>query len=107
MRQLPSFGRAALRATALLVVSGVIGCSDLKNNLLEAPDPDIIDPSAVNSANGANAVRIGALARLRLATGGSGNAGTEGTWLLGGLVADEWSTSSTFVQNDEADERQI
>ena len=37
----------------------------------------------------------------------TGNAGTESTWLLGGLLADEWSTSSTFVQNDETDERQI
>lgn len=107
MRHLTYRGRAALNITALVVLSGFVGCSDLKNNLLEAPDPDIIDPSSVQSANGANSVRMGALARLRLATGGSGSAGTEGTWLLGGLLADEWSTSSTFVQNDEADERQI
>src|SRR5206468_9633429 len=36
-----------------------------------------------------------------------GGGGDEGTWLIGGLLADEWSTSSTFVQNDELDERQI
>jgi hypothetical protein len=107
MRHFLTPSRAAFRVTALVVLSGFVGCSDLKDNLLEAPDPDIIDPSAVQSANGANSVRIGALSRLRLAAGGSGNAGTEGTWLLGGLLADEWSTSSTFVQNDETDERQI
>lgn len=26
------------------------------------------------------------------------------TWLFGGLLADEWATASTFVQNDEVDE---
>lgn len=92
---------------ALVAAAGLAACNDLKQNLLEAPDPDIIDPSAVQSAAGAVAVRNGALSRLRLMTTGSGGAGTEGTWLLGGLLADEWSTSSTFVQNDETDERSI
>jgi starch-binding outer membrane protein, SusD/RagB family len=106
MRHILHDGRAAVAAVALLMASGLAGCNGVKNDLLEAPDPDIIDPSAVQSAEGAVAVRNGALARLRLMTTGSGNAGTEGTWLLGGLLADEWSTSSTFVQNDEVDERQ-
>ena len=91
----------------LLTGAVAIGCDAAKTDLLEAPDPDIIDPSAVQSPAGANAVRVGALAQLRLMTSGSGNAGTEGTWLIGGLLADEWATSSTFVQNDEADERSI
>ena len=85
----------------------LLGCDSVKTALLEAPDPDIIDPSSVQSPAGANAVRLGALAQLRLMTTGNGNAGTEGTWLFGGLLADEYSTSSTFVQNDEADERSI
>src|SRR4051812_5702380 len=105
MRHILTRGRVA--AVALVAAAGFAGCSDVKTALLEAPDPDIIDPSNVQSAAGATAVRSGALSRFRLMTVGSGNAGTEGTWLLGGLLADEWSTSSTFVQNDEADERQI
>jgi hypothetical protein len=100
-------GRRAFVVAALMAGAATLGCDSVKTALLEAPDPDIIDPSNVQSAGGANAVRIGALAQLRLMTSGSGNAGTEGTWLMGGLLADEWSTSSTFVQNDEADERQI
>jgi hypothetical protein len=64
-------------------------------------DPDIIDPSSVESAAGAVAVRNGALARLRAAT-----ADDESSWLFGGLLVDEWATSSTFVQNDETDQRQ-
>lgn len=99
--------RRALVIAACITGGLLLGCDSVKTALLEAPDPDIIDPSNVQSAAGANAVRLGALAQLRLMTSGSGNAGTEGTWLLGGLLADEWSTSSTFVQNDEADERSI
>jgi starch-binding outer membrane protein, SusD/RagB family len=94
------------RAAVVALACGLVACDQVKNDLLEATDPDIIDPSSVQSPAGALAVYNGALARLRLMTTGSGNAGTEGTWLLGGLLADEWSTTSTFVQNDEVDERQ-
>jgi hypothetical protein len=105
MRHFLKNGRA-LRATVTVLISAAAlgACNAAKNDLLEAPDPDIIDPSAVQSAPGANAVRVGALSRLRLATVGNSS---DGTWLLGGLLADEWSTSSTFVQNDEVDERQV
>jgi hypothetical protein len=77
-------------------------CDKVKENLLEAVDPDVIDPSAVQSPNGAVAVRNGALSRLRTAT-----ADGESTWLFGGLLVDEYATSSTFVQNDETDQRSI
>ncbi len=107
MRHILLSGRAIAAAVAFAAVCVVAGCNDVKQDLLEAPNPGIIDPSAVQSAAGAIAVRNGALARLRLMTTGSGNAGSDGTWLMGGLLADEWSTSSTFVQNDETDERQI
>lgn len=90
-----------VRATMVLAAAAVfVGC-DAKTALLEAVDPDIIDPSSVESAAGAVAVRNGALARLRSAT-----ADDESTWLFGGLLVDEWATSSTFVQNDETDQRQ-
>lgn len=76
------------------------GCST--ESLLKAPDPDLITPESVNSPEGANAVYIGALDRFRNITGGA-----ESSWLFGGLLADEWSSSSTFVQNDETDQRAI
>ena len=93
-------GRAVVKVIALASAISVTACTT--ESLLNAPDPDVIDPGSVQSAAGANAVRLGALARLRQIAGGS-----ESTWLFGGLLADEWSTSSTFVQNDETDERQI
>ena len=102
MRKIQISGRAVTKTLALAAAASFLACGDVKTALLEAPIPTNIDPSSVQSAAGANAVRLGALNRLRNSTGGS-----ESTWLFGGLLADEWSTSSTFVQNDEADERQI
>jgi hypothetical protein len=90
---------AAIFAATAMVLAG---CDKVKTSLLEAVDPDIIDPSSVQSANGAIAVRNGALHRLRQAT-----ADGESSWMFGGLLADEWATSSTFVQNDETDQRRI
>jgi len=94
----------ALAVTVLPLVTGLAACGT-KDSLLEATDPDIIDPNAVNSAEGAQALYFGALGRLRQATGGATGEGS--SWLFGGLLADEWSTSSTFVQNDETDQRSI
>jgi hypothetical protein len=93
-------------ATLALAAAGALGgCSSVTDKLLEAKDPDFVDPADVNSPDAADALRLGALVRFRAITGGGGGEGS--TWLFGGLLADEWSTSSTFVQNDEADERQI
>src|SRR5690349_9162411 len=94
---------AGISAVALIPVFGA--CSDVTDTLLEATDPDIIAPGNANSAEGALALYNGALGRLKTITSGSGGEGS--TWLFGGLLADEWSTSSTFVQNDETDQRSI
>ena len=94
---------AGISAVALIPVFGA--CSDVTDTLLEATDPDIIAPGNAKSAEGALALYNGALGRLKTITSGSGGEGS--TWLFGGLLADEWSTSSTFVQNDETDQRSI
>jgi hypothetical protein len=88
----------ALAMAALMAVSAC----DITENLLEAKDPDLINPEDVNSAEGALAVANGALEFFRELTGGA-----ESSWLFGGLLADEWSTSSTFVENDETDQRRV
>jgi hypothetical protein len=101
-----AFGRRLVRATAwtagVALSALTLACTDAKENLLTAEDPDLIAPENVNSPDGANALRIGTLGRLRTST-----AGSDGNWLFGGLLADEWGTSSTFVQNDEADQRRV
>ena len=95
-------GRAVLTTLALTSAVGLTACDTVRTNLLEASNPSIIDPSSVQSAAGATAVRNGALSRLRVAT-----ADGESSWMFGGLLADEWASSSTFVQNDETDQRSI
>jgi hypothetical protein len=102
MRLLLTSGRAVAATLALASAAGLSACDTVKENLLEAVNPDIINPSSVQSAAGATAVRNGALSRLRVAT-----ADGESTWMFGGLLVDEWATSSTFVQNQETDQRSI
>jgi hypothetical protein len=100
MRILLTSGRAVVATLALASAAGLSACDTVKTNLLEAVNPDIINPSSVQSAAGATAVRNGALSRLRTAA-----ADGESTWMFGGLLVDEWATSSTFVQNQETDQR--
>lgn len=92
-------------AAAGLIAIGtfsVAGCEQLREDLLAAEDPDIINPATVNSAEAADALRIGALSRFRGIT-----AGGEGPWLDGGLLVDEWKSSNTFFQHNETDQRTV
>jgi len=75
-------------------------------DVLKVEDPDVINPTDVQSAAGANSVRLGALARLDNATGG-GNANAEGLFLLSGLLADEWNNGDSFIARWEVDQRAI
>ena len=84
--------------TALTLAS----CRNPQDALLQADDPDIITPESANSAEGADALRVGAMGRLQNIT-----AGGENTWLLGGLLVDEWKSSDTFSQRNETDERKV
>lgn len=103
MRHAFRFGGRLTRAllSAALAIA-VVRCDSVTDSLLEVEDPDLIRPENTNSAPGALAVANGALGRLNDAT-----VGQESTWLFGGLLADEWGTSSTFIQNDEADWRRV
>lgn len=96
--------RVGAASAALVLLAFGSSCHGTATDaLLHATDPDVISPENVNSADGATALRNGALNRLRTITAGTGGEGS--TWLAGGLVADEWTTSSTFIQNDQEDER--
>jgi hypothetical protein len=79
---------------------GVAGCN--ADTFLAIEDPDIINPSNVQSIAGANAVRLGALARLN-----SASSGGESLLLLGGLFTDEWINGDSFIGRQEVDQRVI
>ena len=96
-----AWSRTGVRTLAAAGLLAIAAC-DLTDSLLEVKDPDIINPDDVQNAEGAIALANGALDFFRNTTGGN-----ESTWLFGGLLADEWSTSSTFVQNDETDQRKV
>jgi hypothetical protein len=95
-------GRTLLTMVVAAFVAAAPACSSVTDSLLEVEDPDLIMPGNVNSLPGARAVANGALGRFIGMT-----AGGEGSWLYGGLLTDEWTTSSTFIQNDETDQRKV
>ena len=91
-----------LGAAAAALALSLTACQSANDRLLGVVDPDIINPTDIVNADGALALANGAIGTFRATTGGG-----ESTWLFGGLLADEWSTSSTFIQNDETDQRVI
>jgi starch-binding outer membrane protein, SusD/RagB family len=98
---------ASLLSVAALALAG---CQS-PTETLEVEDPDIINPGDVQSPAGANAVRIGALARLNSATSGgtptSSSFDQEGLFMLGGLLTDEWNNGDSFIARQEIDQRVI
>lgn len=97
--------RRIASAVAIGVTLTPLACDSTKSMLLDAPILTVIDPSAANSAAGADALRIGAVSRLRQITAGAG-AG-DGPWMFAGLLTDEWKSSDTFSQRNETDQRSV
>lgn len=93
----------SLAMTAALAL-GATACSP--DAILEVEDPDIINPSNVQSPAGAEAVRLGALSRFVGATSGA-TGQDESLWLLGGLFADEWINGDSYIARQEIDQRVV
>jgi hypothetical protein len=93
----------ARRTAAVIAIAALpaVGCTSVEDTL-SVTDPDIINPADVQSAAGANAVRVGALTRFNVATSGG-----ESLFLLGGLFADEWNNGDSFIARQEIDQRVI
>jgi hypothetical protein len=85
---------------AVGVAALTASCSSFRDQLLEPQQPGIISPEATQSPTAADALRKGALSRLRLAT-----VGGESIWMLSGLMTDEWKSGDTFSQRNETDQR--
>ena len=93
---------AMRRRTAAIALSVLALTACSVSDLLDVEDPDIINPSNVQSAAGADAVRLGALARFTTATSGG-----ESLFLLGGLFSDEWVNGDSFIDRQEIDQRVV
>lgn len=94
--------RSRVLVGAIALAMSAAACHSISDPLLEATDPDVVNPSNAQSPDGAEALRVGALGRLRTMTSGD-----ESTWLFGGLLADEWKSGDTFQQRDETDQRNV
>ena len=76
------------------------------NDLVKVENPNVIDPGNLNDANGATALRAGAIGDFAFAIDGDGGA-TEGQTLVSGLLSDEYRNSDTFGTRQEVDQRAI
>ena len=105
-----SIDRVWLRRLATLALAaGVLPLASCnRDRILDIVDPDVINPSNLNSAAAAEALRVGALARLNNATTGfTGGSLGEGAFFYGGTLTDELRSGDTFVQRDQTDQRAI
>ena len=100
----PYMKKPAMFAAVFVGAIALASCGT--TDILQVTDPDIINPSDVQSAAGANAVRTGAIGRLGSATSG-GSSASEGLFLLSGLLADEWINGDSFIARQEVDQRVI
>jgi len=73
--------------------------------LLDTDQPNIIDPGEINSPEGAQALRLGAIADFAFAKDGDGTQFDDGLILAGGLLADEFIHSTTPPSQQEVDQR--
>lgn len=92
--------RGAAAAIVLAATTVLASCS--RETLLGVATPDIINPSDLTSADGAEGLRVGAIRNFKLMT-----ALDESSWFYGGLLVDEWKSSDTFTQRDETDQRVV
>ena len=94
------------RTTSLALAGTLVLAACSPTEVLQVHDPDIINPSDVQSAAGADAVRLGAIGRLNAATAG-GSSNSEGLFLLSGLLADEWNNGDSYIDRWQTDQRAI
>jgi len=85
-----------------LGVAVVALASCARSDLLGVSTPDAITTSNLNSADGAEGLRVGAIRNFKLMT-----ALDESSWFYGGLLVDEWKSADTFIQRDETDQRTV
>lgn len=91
---------------AAAVVAGAVAVAC---DLTDASDPDIVRPEDLESEAGIATLRAGAIADLHIALSGnaSGHGASPGVILFGGMLSDEYFSSSTFPTRNDFDKRSI
>ena len=93
-----AFRAARWAAPAALFLLMAMGCG-----LLDTSQPDIIDPGELDTPEGAQAKRIGAITEFTYAKDGGPT--TDGQILTTGLLSDEFVLSTTPPTEQEVDQR--
>jgi hypothetical protein len=78
----------------------VAGCG-----LLDTEQPNIIDPGTINSPEGAQSLKLGAIADFGFVKDGDGTQFQDGLILVSGLLSDEFVHSTTPPSEQEIDQR--
>ena len=106
-KDLKTSAREILRSLRFLrmttVLAFLVSASDC--GLLDTEQPNIIDPGGLGSPEGAEALRLGALADFAYAVDGDGTQGEDGLILVSGLLSDEFIHSTTPPSQQEIDQR--
>src|SRR5258705_11215871 len=89
-------------AVAASMAAAAVLAACARDDLLGISTPDAITPNNLNSADGAEGLRVGAIQRFKLMT-----ALDESSWFYGGMLVDEWKSADTFIQRDETDQRTV
>ena len=91
-----------LAGVLLAATLGVAGCG-----LLDTTQPNIVDPGNLDSPEGAQTRRIGAITDFAFAQDGDGTLFDDGHILLSGLMSDEFVLSTTPPTEQEIDQRRV
>jgi hypothetical protein len=89
---------AAIRVLALVLP--LVGCG-----LLDTEQPNLVDPNTLDSPEGAESLRLGAIGDFGFVKDGDGTQAQDGLILLSGLLADEFVHSTTPPSEQEIDQR--
>ena len=100
-----SYRARAVMGAGILAAVPLAGC-DVKDQLLQPQQPGLIQPADVAGVAGADALYLGALGRLKAWTVG-GNVNQEAMYPMMSLMTDEFKSSDTFSQRNEADQRTV
>ncbi len=96
--------RARGKAAAVVLAGSCLflGACNVNHELLAPQQPGVISPASVTTATAADALWAGALGRWTNAMNGG-----EGIWNWEGLFTDEVRSVDTFVQRQNADQRNL
>jgi hypothetical protein len=92
--------RRAVVMTVLALLLPLAGCG-----LLDTQQPNLVDPGGLDSPEGAESLRLGAIGDFGFVKDGDGTQFEDGLILIGGLLADEFVHSTTPPSEQEIDQR--